>query len=339
MTDLTTASITWDRGQAEVQTLGAMLGPIRFELADGRIVSPLAVAPWGEDRAEEHDALPGILKRLRGEWPCVPFGAPKAPDGLPAHWQPPVSTPVDPDFHGMPSNRPWEIVSLCQDAVTLRFVYPDDHPLDRLERTVRGVAGEAKLHCDLTVVASRDVSTTLALHPVFALAATAGQSRLDIDFQTARSFPMAVEPGVSQILADQEFDALEQVPTAGRPRDLTRLPLDENTEELVQLQGVTGTATLSNLDDHYQATLYFDPGVFPSVLLWVSNRGRQYYPWNGRFTALGIEPLRGAFDLGPDVGAWTSNPIARQGIPTHLSLAAGEVFTTTYSLEAGALKQ
>ena len=74
----------WEHGALAVQRLGAMLAPLTFVLADGRQVTPLQVAPWaGEPGAED---LPGILRRLRGEWPCVPFGYSVPGEGWPADW-------------------------------------------------------------------------------------------------------------------------------------------------------------------------------------------------------------------------------------------------------------
>ena len=37
----------------------------------------MQVAPWADE--PDSAALPGILQRLRGEWPCVPFGRTAAP--------------------------------------------------------------------------------------------------------------------------------------------------------------------------------------------------------------------------------------------------------------------
>ena len=59
--------------QAQVQSLGAMLGPAWFSIG-GRTVQPFAIAPWAEDSGPEYRQLPNLLKRLRGEWACVPFG-------------------------------------------------------------------------------------------------------------------------------------------------------------------------------------------------------------------------------------------------------------------------
>lgn len=55
-----------------------MLGPVRFELGGSRSISPLHIAPWGDDAR-----WPGLMRALRGEWPCLPFGTAHTPSGLP----------------------------------------------------------------------------------------------------------------------------------------------------------------------------------------------------------------------------------------------------------------
>ena len=63
-----------------------MLAPITFVLADGRQVNPMQVAPW----AQEPEKVDGVLKRLRGDWPCIPFGmSPESSEGWPEDWAKP----------------------------------------------------------------------------------------------------------------------------------------------------------------------------------------------------------------------------------------------------------
>ncbi len=78
---LTHWDLVWPHGSFSVQALGGMLAPVTFYLHDAagaRTVSPLQVAPWQPD-----PALPGILRSLRGSWPCVPFGMTQPPADLP----------------------------------------------------------------------------------------------------------------------------------------------------------------------------------------------------------------------------------------------------------------
>ncbi len=325
--------ISWDRGVADIQLLGGMLGPAGFRLQDGRTVQPFAIAPWADDSSPEHRDLPGILKRLRGEWPCVPFGAPSAPSGLPESWRPAVPSPVGSDFHGHSSNNEWKVVEEGKGWIEIESEYPDDHPIRRLVRRIAGRAGEARLDMTLIIEARSAVRTPIALHPVFRLPAKPGGARISLGGNSGgRVFPMPVEPGVSRLVPDASFASLEHVPAHLHSIDLSRLPLPFDTEELVQVTAVNGRVELANEVENYRVVLKFDPAVFPSVLLWVSNRGRTAYPWNGRFVAVGIEPLRGAFDLGPDVGNDDRNPLAAAGYPTTLILQAGQSFSTSYSI-------
>ncbi|MFV2033599.1 MAG: hypothetical protein ACC631_00560 [Halocynthiibacter sp.] len=80
--------------------------------------------------------------------------------------------------------------------------------------------------------------------------------------------------------------------------DISRLPLEVDTEELVITLVETGEARLINHADKIETRLNWDADVFPQCLLWLSNRGRSAFPWNTRFCAVGIEPIAAAFDLG-----------------------------------------
>ena len=324
--------LEWDHGRAEVQTLAAMLGPVHFKL-DGREVQPFAVMPWGDDTGPEHGALPGILKRTRGEWPCVPFGAPAAPANLPDGWRGSSPLAIDPEFHGYSANTDWQVLGRSPHSVRLGIDYPDGHPIKRLERVVSGVPGQPTLRCQLLIEARRDVTLPIALHPCFALSEETGQTEIRADFEFGRVLPLETEPGVSQLVPDAQFSALNMIRAKDGTLGLNRLPLPFATEEIVQLCGGRGPLTLINHAAGYQVHIQYDQTVFPSVLLWVSNRGRREYPWLGRFQGVGIEPLCGAFDLGADIGAWPDNPIARNGVATAISLTAGKPVRTEYEFQ------
>lgn len=330
---MTDRIIKWDKGEAEIQLLGGMLAPVRFILEDRRIVQPFAVAPWADDSSPRHAELPGLMKRLRGEWPCVPFGAPNTPEGIPEGWRPDEANPVDSEYHGYCSNYEWRVEDECEGAIAISISYPQDHPVRRLARRIEGLPGEATIKISLTIEARRAVALPIALHPVFRLPENPERARLDLGkYDVGRVFPLPVEPGKSRLVPDAEFETIRQVPARDGFARLDRFPLGFDTEEIVQVCGVSGHATLTNEDEDYRAHLRFCPKFFPSVLLWISNRGRAFYPWNGRFVALGIEPVRAAFDLGPAVGSYAGNPIAKSGYPTALTLLPGEPVTTSYEI-------
>lgn len=308
-----------------------MLGPVIFRLPDGHEVSPLHVAPWADDPGAV--ALPGILRALRGDFACVPFGADRALDlaGDWAHLSRPA--PADPGPpHGESSNAIWTL-----DAAALRLTldFPTDSPVASLERVILPDPSAPAVDMTLTLHLRRDCRLPIGLHPVFRLP----DSGLLVGAgpNGGMTFPGALEPGVSRLAPGARFASLEAVPLAsGGTASLRHPPLPYTTEELVQLTDAGGRATLTWPDEGFRAHLTWDASHFPDLILWVSNRGRTGFPWNGRHQALGVEPVCAAFDLGTEISTGP-NPLNAGGHPTARSFRAGEVFTTRHRIAVEAV--
>jgi hypothetical protein len=187
---------------------------------------------------------------------------------------------------------------------------------------------------ELRIEIRTDCRLPLGLHPTFRLPVEAQKARIEPGpFAQGRTYPGTVEPSAPLFAIDQSFASLEAVPLrSGGSFDASRVPLPLETEELLQLNGIS-TVALANEAEGYRVRLRWKGEHFPSLLLWFSNRGRKGEPWNGRHTALGMEPICSPFGLGP-ASARADNPIAASGTPTARDFRAGEVFTTTYRIEA-----
>ena len=147
-----------------------------------------------------------------------------------------------------------------------------------------------------------------------------------------RTYPGAAEPGVGLFPPDRTFARLEEAPRlTGGTIDASVLPFDGAFEDLLQLINVQGAMSLHYVQEGFRAELTWNAEHFPSLLLWLSNRGRQYYPWSGRNLALGVEPVCSAFDLGPAIASGP-NPIAASGTPTSRLFSPDAPFTTHYRI-------
>ena len=313
----------------EVQSLGGMIGPCLARLGE-RTVSPLAVAPWADE--PEAAGLPPILRRLRGEWPCVPFGITQPVELFPPRHRT-QDTRLDgvidnSEAHGYGSNNHWACLDKGDDWIELAIDYPETSSVRRLRRRIALAADVARIDLELGVEVRDSCRLPLGLHPVLALADEAGQCVLRPGrFVSGRTYPIRFEPS-SRLAVDAAFDDLSRVPqNDGSTIDLTRLPLTEKREELVQLHGVDGCFTLLNRSKGYRAVLQWNPDHFPSCILWISNRGRDAYPWLSRHLAIGIEPTCSFFDLNPSMA-----PDALH------AFASGENWRTAYSLTIGELE-
>lgn len=323
-------SLVWQHGVVSVEDLGGMLGPTLFVLPDGRQVAPFQVAPWADDAGDD---LPGILKRLRGEWPCVPFGSDAdrpAADGWPGSV---AASTVDPFPHGFSSNNAWRFEAGAAGSITLGIDYPESHPIRRLRRTVTPDPRAAALDFTLEIDVRADCVLPLGLHPSFRLPSRPGAVRIEVGSGVSgMTFPAPVDES-SIFVQGALLEPWHDVPLkAGGRLDVRQVPVAEATEELVQLLDMPGRASLWNTAEGYRTTLSWNAEHYPSALLWFSNRGRTMAPWNGRHLALGLEPICSAFDLGQQVSA-AENPISKRGVPTARSFRAGEQFVTRYRIE------
>ncbi|MBZ9759184.1 hypothetical protein LB524_28245 [Mesorhizobium sp. ESP6-5] len=329
--------LDWAHGALTVQRLGAMLAPVTFLLADGRQVSPMHVAPWSNEA--ETEALPGILRKLRGEWPCVPFGYSVPAEGWPENWSR-VMGPPEPDeeVHGHSSNHDWTWRDAESGSLSLMLAYPGGSPIERVERTVRPDPSAPAVDIEFKILVRHACRLPIGLHPVFRLPTEIGAAALELGcFDHGHTYPHDVEPGAELFARDRSFTDLTSVPArAGGVADASRLPLAVDTEELLQIEGLDATVALVNHTDGYRVRLRWQQEHFPSLLLWYSNRGRKAAPWNARHLAIGIEPICSPFGLGPAT-AKADNPISRSGIATALEFSPEKPFVTRYRIEASAL--
>jgi hypothetical protein len=329
--------IAWTHGVLAVQRLGAMLAPVTLILADGRQVSPLHVAPWAGEPGTE--TLPGILRRLRGEWPCVPFGYSVPPDGFAGEWTKYILPGApDEEVHGHASNHDWHWEEAPEGSLRLSIDYPASSPVKRVGRTVTPDPNGPAVDLEFRIEVRADCRLPIGLHPVLRLPPKPGGAHLEpVRFDHGLTYPSTVEPTAPLFAQNARFADLHAVPTrSGGTVDASRLPLAIDTEELLQLNGIDGSAALATEIDGYREKLRWQKEHFPSLLLWISNRGRKMGPWTGRHVAIGVEPICSPFGLGPAT-ALADNPIARSGTPTAVAFRRDEPFVTRYRIEVEAL--
>jgi hypothetical protein len=113
----------------------------------------------------------------------------------------------------------------------------------------------------------------------------------------------------------------------GGVADLTRYPFAERHEDLVMLVEKPGNelgwAAAVRPDMASVFLTLKNPADYPVTILWFSNGGRDFPPWNGRHTAvLGMEEGRTYFASGHKASI-APNPLSDAGIPTALALAPG----------------
>ena len=338
-------SLEWSHGRVTVHAAGGALGRSAFRFEDGRWIEPFYEAPWlGRSRPIN----PPMLANLRADCICLPFGRPYGTaDALPGPWATAATTPVrdedgptgasDALLHGFGANADWKLVSRSDAGIVIAVDYPEDSPIERLTRAVKPVSGEAAIEVAVEIHARRSCRRPIGFHPNFALRGRPGSFRIEPGrFAFGLTHPTG-EAGVSRARPDTRFHDLGAVPLKdGGSARFDLLPFAGDTEEIVQLCGIDGSLRLVDDEAGASWTLTFDPSALPSCLLWMSNRGRKYDPWNGDNLCVGVEPVASAFDLGV-AAALAPNPMTAASVRTAIRVEPDSPVTIGFRLAGHSL--
>ena len=85
--------LKWKKGKVKIYLLGCMMVP-EFYHKD-KIISPLHTCQWPDKDPEKFSQLPGILRNLRGDFPCVPFGINTPVENISEDWKKSYSEEVE----------------------------------------------------------------------------------------------------------------------------------------------------------------------------------------------------------------------------------------------------
>ena len=302
---------------AHLTRLGGHLGPVQFRLGR-RTVAPLSVAPWAEEKLPRE--MPALLKALRGDFFCAPFGG----NGTP--WRGEQHPP-----HGETANAAWRLERLehAETQVTLRarldlkvrpgrvtktIILPEGSPVVGQSHEIAGARGPLSV--------GHHAMLRFPEEPGSGLIATSPFVRGQV---LPTPFEDPAQRGYSSLQPGAEFTSLAEVPLAnGGTTDLSVYPARRGFDDLVMITAAPDLPFAWNaVTFPAQRYVWFslrDPRVLRHTILWISNGGRHYAPWNGRHTGvLGLEDTTSYFHYGQAESAG-ANPLRRLGLPTTLNL-------------------
>jgi hypothetical protein len=315
-----------DAVEAWVTRDGGHLGPVTFRTPSGSI-QPFSVAPWLP--GEVSRSSPGVLRTLRGDFFCMPFGAPGTPWHQERH-----------PLHGEIAEGRWRQVSSTRSAGGTELVAQMKLKIrpGMVTKRIRVVPGQTMVYCSHEISGMKG-PMSVGHHAMLRFLDEEGSGHIACSgflFGQVRPTESRGHGGAhSSLRSRATFTSLRRVPQkAGGYADLTQFPARFGSDDLVLL-ATQRTQPLAWFTVTFpkQRYLWFslkNPRQLTSTLLWHSNGGFQEAPWNGRHRpVMGIEEITGYFDFGLDASA-RPNPLSRRGVPTALQLRAGETLRIPY---------
>lgn len=312
-----TYPIRSDRASLALTATGGHLSDVVFDL-DGRAVAPMHTAPWYDE--EMPAGAEPMMRILRGDFFCAPFGANDA-------------TPGNALAHGPAASLDWRLVDSGETFVDTEL----DVPVlgARLTKRVEVRPGEA-------VVYQRHVFTGgEGRLPAGHHAMLRADGPLRISFAPrvlalTPPAPIEVPPAGRSILAyPQEIAALSAALRGdGGTVDLTTFPAEDGHEDLWMVATdpdlAFGWTAATSVDGGWVWFGLKNPRILPETIVWQSNGGRAYPPFSSRHRrVIGLEEVCSYFHLG-HAASIGDNPVAARGIPTAFTLAPGRTVTIPY---------
>jgi len=300
-----------------VTELGGHMAPVTFLRDTARPVQPYYIAPWHGETPPPNEP---VLVPLRGDFFCLPFGAGSTVGG--------VTHPT----HGEPATRRWTCVGADRaDGVTSLTLSMRTRVLPgKVTKDLYLVDGHNVVYVQ-HLLAGFSCRTTLGHHATLAMPAELGgvrvahsPARFGLTCPTENERPEAGSYASVQLA--KRFRDLSDVPLRWKdqPRgDFSRLPAREGFTDLLAVFAKDAPVAWAAATFARERYLWFslkDPAVLPTLLLWVSNRGRHAPPWNGRNRCLGMEDVCGFLAEGR-AASLRPNALLRSGVPTWCRLS------------------
>lgn len=307
-----------DHVSLSVTRIGGHLDAVSFVLGDGSVVRPMHAAPW------RREALPAdtpmMLRQLTGDFFCAPFG----PGDVPGHESP---------VHGRTAGSEWLLTERIDGEVTLTL----DQPV--MGATVSKTVSLDPAHA---VVYQRHVfrGGTGRL-PIGHHAMLSAQAPLQLAFGPhiwagTPPDPTETPPHGRCLLANNRtFDDLTAAPLAdGGTADITRYPFAEKHDDIWMVvadpEPPFGWTAATCASEGWVWFSLKDPRCLPQTVVWMSNGGRSYQPWNDRhLRAIGLEDVCGYFHLGHSASL-AAGHVPGTDAPTTVSLTPEEPLTVSY---------
>ncbi|MGP8329182.1 MAG: hypothetical protein ACT6FF_02530 [Methanosarcinaceae archaeon] len=312
-------TIQTDQVALAVTRIGGQMAPVEFFRKSENPIMPYHIAPWWAEGCKPDQ--PPLLHILRGDFFCCPFGANETPcDG--------IQYPI----HGEAANLPWELTDWQTDAkkTILHLTQPQTLRKGQISKKLTLAPGENVVYSCHTL-SDMEGPMDLGHHANLRFPDIPRCGHLSFSpFVHAQVYMQPTElpenKGYSMLSPGAIIDDLTKVSTiTGQTTDLTRYPDRRGFEDIIILcadrQLDFAWTTVAFPEQGYVWFALKDPKILASTLLWMSNGGRHYEPWNGRhINVMGLEEITAYFHDGIAASA-AENHLNKLGIPTTLQLS------------------
>jgi hypothetical protein len=310
-----------------VTQLGGHMAPVTFYRNTSRPIQPYYINPWHGER--DQPAEP-VLKPLRGDFFCMPFGS---PDEFAKRF---------PATHGDPACEKWSLAGMEKrgDVTTLVLRMKGRRISGTYTKCLMLVDGQQVVY-DQHVLEGFSGSFPIGHHATLAMPQD-DRTVLVATSPMRAGMTNPVDTGdpaggrYQSVATNHRFTSLSRVPLVWRTPshgDCSSFPTRRGFTDIVgviQKPSILPAWTAATYTT--EGFLWFslkDASVLPMMMMWIANCGRHVPPWNGRERCLGLEDVRAFFTAGT-AGSARPNALRRMGVPTAMKFTPGLPVAVNY---------
>lgn len=309
-----------------VTRAGGHMAPVTFFANSDTPVQPYYISPW-QDEAVKIDEP--VLRPLRGDFFCLPFGANPAWKGenhrvhgevAYERWKKSEFSSVDGvtalTLTMEPTTRPGKVAK--------RIALRDGENVLYLQHELTGFSGKMSMGHHATLAPPENGVLHISTSPL-----RFGQT-------SPRAAAFTAEAEYYALAPNKRFKQLSRVPTVWKDEphtDCSVFPARNGFVDILSLYAKPSSTPAWTCAAAPEAGyLWFalkDPAMLPATTLWMENQGRHGAPWCGRNCCIGLEDVCGYHAEGLKASV-QKNDIAAEGIPTCHTLSKRKSTTVNY---------
>jgi hypothetical protein len=289
----------------EIKIVASALGGcvLPYFRMKGKEICPYYITPWWNEKPFEGGG--NITTVCRGNFLCFPMGG--DPTGHNTNGE---VVPI----HGNCANDVWGIVGMEYggDISKLTMEYEDTQCDGKIIKEIEIRKGEPVVY-ERDIISGYDGQYPVCYHPMIDLGSVEGGNHISISKPvigfTTGVYHERPENGGYVLFKQQQIKDIRKVESVyGEEIDLTKQPLKKGIEEILQLVcDDSKKFTYAAVTNFKRGYVYFqlkNPKKLTSTMMWISNGGRYYEPWNGRvYGCLGLEETTSFFHFGSQKSA------------------------------------
>jgi len=294
------------------------LFPIRF-FFDKNVIEPMHIAPWMNEELDP--STPPMLKFLRGDFFCAPFGA---------------SDMLEDEIraHGASANDKWDDIQITKSSIKLKLSKKISGA--ELIKEISIGENEAVVYQKHTFIGGNG-KIPVGHHSMLKIPDKAFISFSDFVFGGTPPQPIETDAklGRSILKYPQQFSDLTSIQRADNTLiDVSAFPFDTNHEDLFMIISKKdipfGWSAVSCPDEGWLWYSIKNRDILPNTVVWLSNGGRYYPPYLSRHkNVIGIEETVSFFHLGHKASI-ENNFLNEQGFKTFIELSHNKVIEIPY---------